>query len=149
MTGRSRLRWVCSSLREMEPSLPRRILVIEDDRAIRELLVELLRDEGYETRSAGNGAEGLDQIEWPPDLILLDVMMPVMDGPTFRARQLELQAPLNEIPVILLTARRYGSPQIAAMHVNATVLKPFEDTSLLAVVESILTGVQVAGHGAA
>lgn len=117
--------------------LPSRVLVIEDDRPIRTLVVELLRDEGHEVRGAANGSEGLVHLEWLPDVILLDLMMPVMDGPTFRTRQLELEAPMSEIPVIVLTAGRDTS-EIDAMGVAGSVEKPFDEDHLLATVEAVL-----------
>ena len=60
------------------------ILVVEDDDAIRELVSDVLRDDGYDVREATNGVEALGRIrEERPDLIVLDLMMPVMDGWTF------------------------------------------------------------------
>ena len=62
----------------------RQILVVEDDASIRGLVSDLLRDDGYQVSEACNGAEALDAVrEQRPDLIVLDLMMPVMDGWTF------------------------------------------------------------------
>lgn len=81
------------------------ILVIDDDRGIRETLGDVLVDEGYTVRLARNGAEALELLrsEGLPSLILLDVSMPVLDGPGFRSQQLKDSA-LAAIPVIVLTA---------------------------------------------
>ena len=66
--------------------MAKRILVVEDDTSIRELLVELLESEGYGVASAVNGLEALKYLQSNenPDLILIDLMMPVMDGYAFR-----------------------------------------------------------------
>ena len=118
-----------------------RVLVIEDDLAIRELIVALLRDEGYEVRGAGDGRAGLDHLEWPPDLILLDLMMPVMDGPTFLARQQEIPQ-RSDIPVIVVSARRDAQPELDAMGIAAMVGKPFDDDYLLEIVAAVLDGAE-------
>jgi CheY-like chemotaxis protein len=81
------------------------VLVIDDDRGIRETLGGVLLDEGYTVRLVRNGAEALEFLrsESAPSLILLDVSMPVLDGPGFRAQQLKDGA-LASIPVVVLTA---------------------------------------------
>jgi CheY-like chemotaxis protein len=82
------------------------ILIVEDDAPIREMLVEILEDEGYPVQGASNGQEAfaaLRTIPTLPKLVLLDLMMPVMDGWTFRQKQ--LQDPLlRGIPIIVLSA---------------------------------------------
>jgi CheY-like chemotaxis protein len=83
-----------------------RILVVEDDATIREVLVEVLGEHGYDAVGAANGREALDTLAASTDLpcvILLDLMMPIMDGRTFREEQ--LQSPdLSDIPVIVISA---------------------------------------------
>jgi CheY-like chemotaxis protein len=82
------------------------VLVIEDDRDIREIVMETLADEGYRTVAASNGREALAHLRSGaplPGVILLDIMMPIMDGRTFRARQLE-DPVLASIPVVVMTA---------------------------------------------
>src|SRR5881392_3915466 len=84
------------------------VLVVEDDEDIRDSLVEFLGDEGYEARGAGNGREALSllaAIAPPPCLIILDLMMPVMDGRTFREEQLR-RPDVADIPVIVISAYR-------------------------------------------
>ena len=83
------------------------ILVIEDDAIIRETIGTLLEMEGYEVREASNGQEalhGLRQHSAAPCLILLDVMMPVMDGIAFRQRQLQDPA-IAAVPVVVMSGR--------------------------------------------
>jgi CheY-like chemotaxis protein len=82
------------------------ILVVDDDHDIRDSLVELLTERGFPAVGAGNGVEALEVLrtsESPPSLILLDLMMPVMDGREFRERQLENPA-WRAIPVIVISA---------------------------------------------
>ncbi|MEX2373035.1 MAG: response regulator, partial [Dehalococcoidia bacterium] len=65
----------------MTPDAPVRVLVLEDEDSIRRLTVDLLTDEGFEVRAAPDGRQGLAILdEWRPDVIVLDLMMPVMDG---------------------------------------------------------------------
>ena len=87
------------------------ILVVEDDLAIRETVVDLLKDEGFANVSAArHGKEALQLLEHAdelPGLILLDLMMPVMDGETFlRTLKAHDQTTLREVPVVVLTASR-------------------------------------------
>ena len=83
-----------------------RVLVVEDDPTIREVLVEVLAEHGYDAIGASNGREALDTLTASSDrpcVILLDLMMPVMDGRSFREQQ--LQSPdLSTIPVIVISA---------------------------------------------
>lgn len=85
--------------------MTKRILVVEDDTSIRELLVELLESEGYSVSSAINGLEGLKylQTQGNPDLILIDLMMPVMDGYSFRTEQLK-NSNWASIPTVVMSA---------------------------------------------
>jgi CheY-like chemotaxis protein len=81
----------------------KKILVVDDHPITREPLAKLLRHEGYETASAANGVEALDAVERShPDLILLDVVMPKMNGVDF-LQNLRADAGLRHIPVIALT----------------------------------------------
>ena len=82
----------------------RRVLVVDDDRDIRELMVELLASEGYEVASASDGRRALAEARARrPDVILLDLMMPVMSGWEFREAQLR-DPTLADIPVVVVTA---------------------------------------------
>jgi CheY-like chemotaxis protein len=81
------------------------LLIVDDDRDIREVLGEMLTDEGFVIEAAWNGAEALKRLHdgFRPNLIILDLMMPVMDGRTFR-EHLKLSPELASIPVIGVTA---------------------------------------------
>jgi CheY-like chemotaxis protein len=111
-----------------------RVLVVDDDVEIREVLVEILEDNGYETAAAANGREALRKLheEAPPSLILLDLMMPVMDGRAFREEQLRTPA-LADIPVVVVSAYRDLEAQSAGMEVKAHLSKPLEIDELLRV----------------
>jgi CheY-like chemotaxis protein len=87
------------------PESSTRILIVEDDAATRTALSECLRAEGYEVICATNGAEALTMLrtERPPDVILLDLMLPEVDGWDFRAAQ-KRDPNLAKIPVIALSA---------------------------------------------
>jgi CheY-like chemotaxis protein len=110
-----------------------RILVVEDDPSIREALAELLTEEGYAVASAANGAEALAllELEAPPSLILLDLMMPVMDGWAFRSAQ-RRDPRLSRIPVLVLSASRVGDggPE-AELAADAFLQKPFDLEALV------------------
>jgi CheY-like chemotaxis protein len=93
------------------------ILVVDDDRDIRDSLVELLTEQGFPALGAGNGVEALELLRTsgsPPSLILLDLMMPVMDGREFRERQLENPA-WAAIPVIVISAYNDVDQQARAL----------------------------------
>ena len=114
--------------------MTRFILVVDDDQAIRETLCELLADEGHRAVGASNGQEALDLIrsDGHPCLILLDVMMPVMDGIAFRVQQLQDPA-LSTIPVAVITAA--GQIAAASMNVDAFLAKPLRIEHVLQVVQ--------------
>ena len=85
---------------------PARVLVVDDDTILRTVLCESLADEGYEVRPADNGRHALALLgDWTPDVIVLDLMMPGMDGWAFRGAQLGRRA-VAHIPVIVLSATR-------------------------------------------
>ena len=114
-----------------------KILVVDDERHIRELLEIGLGDEGYDVRSAPDGQIGLQIArDWPPDAIVLDVMMPKVDGiallPMFRK--------LTEAPIVMLSAKAETNDKIAGLHGGADdyVAKPFEMAELTARLETAL-----------
>lgn len=117
------------------PALLRgRVLVVDDDRAIRNLLADVLADEGYEVRVAGNGQAALDVMAgWRPDLIVLDMAMPVMDGRGFRDVQLASED-WREIPVLVLSATAAFLSDDATIGAKAVLGKPFEVDDLLGLV---------------
>jgi CheY-like chemotaxis protein len=104
------------------------VMVVEDDALIREMVVQLLAGEGFTPIAARNGAEALHRLRDEhvhPALILLDLMMPVMDGWQFRAEQLR-DPDLAGIPVVVMSAM--DEDDVPA---EAHVTKPFEIDALL------------------
>ncbi|MFP5384916.1 MAG: response regulator [Bacteriovoracia bacterium] len=112
--------------------MTKRILVVEDDTSIRELLVELLESEGYDVGSAVNGLEGLKslQSEKKPDLILIDLMMPVMDGYSFRTEQLK-NPQWAEIPTVVMSAEANAKEKMKNFNITAFLSKPVELDTIL------------------
>ena len=115
-----------------------RVLVVDDDPAIREFVGQALEEEGYEVRLAINGQDALSTlIEWQPDLIVLDLMMPTMDGWTFRDRQREIES-LADIPVIVMSAARNLDGHNDRLVPAAILPKPFDLDRLLTETERLL-----------
>jgi CheY-like chemotaxis protein len=116
----------------------RSILVVEDDGDIRSALCSILSDEGYEVSSASDGSEALSHLRsgGRPALILLDLMMPVMDGADFRCAQLQ-DPTLAQIPVVVLTADGRFHDMARALGATAAFAKPFELDALLATVARV------------
>ena len=116
------------------------VLVVEDDRDIREAVEDLLSAEGYEVRVATNGQEALDQLRacaQLPALILLDLMMPVKDGPAFREEQLR-DVRLAKVPVVIMTADAHIEEKQARMRAHAAIRKPFDVDLLLGILAQTL-----------
>jgi CheY-like chemotaxis protein len=109
------------------------VLVVDDDESIRESLCDILVFEGYRAVGVANGREALALLErnGTPCVILLDLMMPVMDGAAFRAAQLRSPA-LRRIPVAIITAA--GSQAAAGITAEAVLIKPLRVEGLLEVV---------------
>jgi CheY-like chemotaxis protein len=113
------------------------VLVVEDDEDIRGFVTIVLQDAGYAVTEAGNGAEALQQIEQAaPDVILLDMKMPVMDGWEFAHRYKAISA--APAPTIVMTAAR--DARIRGSEVNAVEVlsKPFDVDDLLAAVARVV-----------
>jgi two-component system, chemotaxis family, chemotaxis protein CheY len=111
-----------------------RVLVVEDDAHIREALMDLLEDHGYHPVGAANGREALDVLRnsdvQPPCLILLDLMMPEMDGREFRREQLD-NPEFSRIPVVVLSAYRDVAAEIRDMQLTDYLKKPVRFSELL------------------
>jgi CheY-like chemotaxis protein len=109
------------------------ILIVEDDPDLREMMAQLLTLEGYEPVTVGNGREALDYLHTHvrPDVILLDLMMPVMDGWAFRREQ-QRDETLAAVPVIVLSALdQTRADDVAA---DAFLKKPLDFDRLLELV---------------
>jgi CheY-like chemotaxis protein len=115
------------------------ILVVEDDRAIREALVDALSADGYAVISAPDGVQALALLrdEPLPDLIVLDLMLPNMSGQQFRVRQVG-DGRLRDIPVVVLSAVPLASEIAHALRAQAVLAKPVQLEELLMTVERML-----------
>jgi DNA-binding response OmpR family regulator len=119
-----------------------RILIIEDETPMRTALADLLTAEGYRTLTATDGESGLQRVlSEKPDLILLDVMMPKLDGFAVCA---ELRRLTNDVPVVMLTAKGQIEDRVNGLDVGADdyVVKPFSSEELLARVRALLRRVE-------
>lgn len=111
-----------------QPGIGRSILLVEDDELIRRAIQMVLEWEGYQVDCAANGQEALDYLRsgHRPSLILLDLMMPVLDGEQFREEQAR-DPELASIPVIVVSAASFAEAVSAVRHIR----KPFEVQELL------------------
>jgi CheY-like chemotaxis protein len=116
-----------------------RIMVIEDDPDFREALIAGLEHEGYDVVAATDGRAGLELLRWGvvPRVILLDLMMPVMDGWEFRRHQLA-DAELASIPVIVMSADRRARRLAECPGVQAVLAKPVDFEVLRGCLEGLL-----------
>jgi CheY-like chemotaxis protein len=106
------------------------ILIVDDDVDIRATLCDFLQDEGYSVGSVANGRDALTYLREHPAtaLVLLDLMMPIMNGYQFRDEQ-KVDPSISEIPVVVMTAR--GKAEIADLDVEHVLQKPFKLAKLL------------------
>jgi CheY-like chemotaxis protein len=118
------------------------ILIIEDDEDIGTVLTEVLSDSGYRVARARNGREGLAAAQRErPALILLDLMMPIMDGWQFREEQMK-RPDLASVPVVLMTADGRTAARAKELDATGFVAKPISEDSLLGEVARILASAQ-------
>lgn len=118
----------------------KRVLIVEDSADLQELLSHLLAGEGHQMFCAGNGKEALDilramKLDELPDIILLDLMMPEMDGFEFREIQLNTQA-LSKIPVVVMTADSNANLQADRLQAQQILKKPVDLQVILSVIDA-------------
>jgi CheY-like chemotaxis protein len=110
------------------------VLVVDDDQDIRETIREVLEAEGYSVATAENGAAALERLrQVHPQLILLDLTMPVMDGISFREEQMNDDS-LSAIPTIVMSARTDPGKDAGPLLVRACLSKPLDLDELLGLV---------------
>ena len=115
----------------------RRVLVVEDDDAIALVVEDLLVSEGFAVQRADNGSVALELLpEFRPNVIVLDLMMPVLDGWGFRVRQRALSPELATIPVIVLSGAREATTAAIEMQAAGVVVKPFVLDALVDAIRS-------------
>ena len=117
--------------------MARKVLIVEDESNIAELVNLYLKKEGYETMVAGDGGKALELYRlFQPDLVLLDIMLPVMDGWSVCAKIRET----DSTPIIMLTAKGETIDKVAGLEMGADdyIVKPFEMKELLARIHAVL-----------
>ncbi|HLF20035.1 MAG TPA: response regulator transcription factor, partial [Bacteroidota bacterium] len=119
--------------------MSRKILVVDDEKDIVEMLKYNLEKSGYSVMIAHNGKEALEKAQKHPDLILLDVMMPEMDGWEV-CRQIKRDEKTSDIPVLFLTAKGGETDEVVGLELGADdyVVKPIALAKLLARIRSVL-----------
>ena len=128
--------------------MPKKVLIVEDDGNIAELLHLYLEKEGFETQVAKDGGKGVEYFRsFQPDLVLLDIMLPVMDGWSVLKKIREV----GKTPVIMLTAKGETEDKVSGLEMGADdyIVKPFEVKELLARVHAVLrrTGEEAPAQG--
>jgi DNA-binding response OmpR family regulator len=119
-------------------STPDIVLVIDDERAITEMIADVLGDEGYKVVGAHRGDEALALLESVrPDVILLDLYMPWIDGATLLAR-LRAYPTLADVPIVVMSASSTTAEPLMLPGATAALVKPFEIHVLLESVASAL-----------
>lgn len=117
-----------------------RILVVDDTPALRTLLVDALVDAGFEAQGAENGLAALAlSTEWRPDAIVLDIMMPIMDGPSFLRARRERPG-LRDVPVLVLTAQPAHDRSLNGLDATVILRKPYDLDELLDAIRALVRG---------
>ncbi len=126
----------------MSQDTDRRVVYIEDDQEMIDLVVLILNRRGFKVKGAHGGRNGLDMIfQEPPDLILLDLMMPGMDGWEVY-QKLKANEITHDIPVIVVTAKAQSIDKMLGLHiakVDDYIAKPFSPQELVESIEKVLT----------
>ena len=128
----------------------KRVLIIEDDRDIVELVRYNLANEGFSVSAVGDGSAGLAAVKKsPPDLLLLDLMLPKLSGLEI-CKQIRRDESLNRLPILILTARGEEADRVVGLEIGADdyVTKPFSPRELVARVKALLRRAEPAGASA-
>lgn len=118
-----------------------RILIVDDDPTIVQMLTDILTDEGYEVASATQSLRAFDRAkETQPDLILMDIMMPYLDG-LDQIKLFSLDDDLKDVPIIVITAKAHaldGIEDLRALRIVDYLYKPFEIAVLLEKIRHVI-----------
>lgn len=137
----------------VRPSVMRRVLVVDDDDTIRQLVATCLEDEGWRVATAANGAQALSQMRAATyDIVLLDLMMPVLDGwSVLDQRRADLD--LKAVPVVVMSAGgRIALDRAQLLGADGCIAKPFELDEVIALLERVrrrgpkLSEIERSGH---
>jgi len=122
--------------------MARKIMVVEDDSNISDLIRMYLEKEGFDVRAAYDGGAAVETFrEWHPDLVLLDIMLPVMDGWAVCAKIRET----DKTPIIMLTAKSEVFDRVTGLEMGADdyIVKPFEMKELIARINAVLRRTEI------
>lgn len=129
----------------MTENNPKKVIYVEDDLEMIDLVAMILGRHGFEVKGAHGGRQGLDMImASPPDLILLDLMMPDVEGWEVY-QQIKANEATRNIPVIVITARAQPIDRVLGIHiarVQEYICKPFRPQELLESVDRVMGGVK-------
>ena len=110
--------------------MSKKILIVDDDNSTLNLLRSFFAGKGFDVQTAVDGVEGLEKVrQWGPDIVLLDVMMPRMDGYGF-VREMKKDAKLRGVPIIVLTAREMMRDVFVQEGIKDYVVKPYDPEEL-------------------
>jgi len=124
--------------RDLDP-VSSRILIVEDQADVAQLIEVVLVGEGHTVAVARDGAQGLMMArDWKPDLILMDIMLPGVDGGTLISR-LRREAETRDLPIIAMSASRTLRDRTAELEADALLSKPFDVDALLVQVQFLLS----------
>lgn len=115
------------------------ILLVDDSSTVRTVVSRVLVEAGYDVVTAKNGLQALEMaIMHEPDLAIVDIIMPEMDGYVVCERLKQMEAPLNELPIIFLTCVKSRALELLGREYGAYLHKPVEPDALLACIENEL-----------
>lgn len=118
--------------------MPQSVLIVDDEFGLADLTADLLRELGYDVMLAINGKLGLDSLAARrADIVLTDLMMPVMDGPEM-IRRMRADPALAAIPVILMTALPEAIPAGEPVQYDAVLVKPFSVAEVVSTIQRLL-----------
>jgi CheY-like chemotaxis protein len=124
-----------------QATIPKHILVVDDESSVRRLLVDLFASEGYVVTEASDGHRGLDRLkELRPDVVILDLMMPVMSGWTFAEKCRRMDG-CRDLPIIAISAMfdlESAAATLKSLGVRVCLAKPFDINALLAAVAELV-----------
>jgi len=113
---------------------PKRLLIVEDDSDLRQVVLYAFEDEGYEVSTAANGLEALEKVQvYPPDVILLDINMPLMNG-AILAAELKQNSCTKDLPLVAISAAT-NLKNHSEMPVDSWIVKPFDMVQLITVID--------------
>nr|WP_202456315.1 MULTISPECIES: response regulator [unclassified Streptomyces] len=138
--GKTGTRWRARTYSRVVPGVPGRVLVVDDNKVIRQLIRVNLELEGFEVVTAADGVECLDVVQQvQPDVVTLDVVMPRLDGLRTAAR-LRSDARTRDLPIVVISAcTQYEVESGLEVGVDAFLAKPFEPNELVGIVRQLIS----------